>query len=157
MAKGTVLVNLKKDWFGPDGSLYQARDNPHEFPANYAEPGELPDDDEDEAPPVRVEVAAPAKAKASRYAVLPSSAEIVESTKTVVVVQNTGGGQQVHMPSAVEGDVKAVGGAVGEHGMEEPSQSVSDAAKVAKDTGLDQVGGKPRESGSLPAGTKKLK
>jgi hypothetical protein len=34
-------------------------------------------------------------------------------------------------------------------------QSVADAAKVAKDAGLDQVGGKPRESGPLPAGTKK--
>jgi hypothetical protein len=61
----------------------------------------------------------------------------------------------VMMPSAVEGDVKAVGGAVGEHGLEEPSQSVGDAAKVAKDVGVDQVGGKPRESGPLPAGTKK--
>lgn len=157
MAKGTVLVNLRKDWFGPDGSLYQARDNPHEFPADYAEPGELSDEDKKEAPPVKVEVARSAKPKAPRYAVLPSSAEIVKSGDTVMVVQNTGGGQQVHMPSAVEGDVKTVGGAVGDHGLEEPSQSVSKAAKVAEDAGLDQVGGKPRESGPLPAGTKKLK
>lgn len=31
----TVLVNLKKDWFSPDGSLYQKRDNPHEFPDEW--------------------------------------------------------------------------------------------------------------------------
>jgi hypothetical protein len=156
MAKGTVLVNLKKDWFGPDGSLYQARDNPHEFPADYAEPGKLPEKEEEEEP-VRVEVARPAKPKAARYAVLPSSAEIVKSTDTVMVVQNTGGGQQLHVPSAVEGDVKEVGGAVGKHGLEEPSVSVKEAAKVAEEAGVDQVGGKPRESGPLPAGTKKLK
>jgi hypothetical protein len=138
---GVILVNLRKDWFGPDGSLYQARDNPHEFPAKYAEAPDKKDLKEGE--------------KAPRYAVLPSSAELVESSKTVLVRQNTGGGQQVEMPVAVEGDVKSVGGAIGEHGLEENSQSVAAAAKVAKDTGVDQVGGKPRESGPLPAGTKK--
>lgn len=138
MAKGTVLVNLRRDWYSPDGSLYERRDNPHEFPEAWAEPAE-----------------GKAKEAGAKYAVLPSSAEVVESGKTVAVLQNTGGGEQVLMPSAVEGDVKEVGGAVGEHGLEEPSQKVSDAAKVAKDVGVDQVGGKPRESGPLPAGTKK--
>jgi hypothetical protein len=143
MAKGTVLVNLRRDWFAPDGSLYQVRDNPHEFPEAYAE-----------APKKEVQDKYPNQ----KYAVLPSTAEVVDSDgKTVVVVQNTGGGQQVLMPSEVQDGAKSVGGAVGEHGIEEPHQSVADAAKVATDTRLDQVGGKPRESGPLPAGTKKLK
>lgn len=137
MAKGTVLVNLRRDWFSPDGSLYQVRDNPHEFPAEYADK--------------------PRKnaGESQKYAVLPSTAEVVKSTETVAVVQNTGGGQKVIVPSAVQDDAKKVGGALGEHGLEEPSQSVTDAAKVAKDAGVDQVGGKARESGPLPAGTKK--
>lgn len=142
MAKGTVLVNLRRDWFSPDGSLYQVRDNPHEFPAEYAD---TPSKEQKEANDKQ------------KYAVLPSSAEIVEGGDTVVVVQNTGGGQQVLMPTEVQDGAKTVGGAVGKHGLEEPHQSVSDAAKVAADTGLDQVGGKPRESGPLSAGTKKLK
>ena len=138
MADGTILVNLRKDWFGPDGSLYQARDNPHQFPEEYAN---KPGKDAKEG---------------QKYAVLPSTAEIVDSSgATVAVLQNTGGGQQVLMPSEVQDGAKSVGGAVGEHGLEEPDQSTSAAAKVAKDTGLDQVGGKPRESGPLPAGTKK--
>lgn len=153
MANGTVLVNLRNDWFSPDGSLYQARDNPHEFPADWAEEKKA------EKTPVKettTTTTVGGETARQKYAVLPSSAEIVgPADKTVMVVQNTGGGQRVLMPSAVEGDVKHVGGAVGEHGLEEPSQSVSEAAKVAKDAGLDQVGGKPRESGPLPAGTKK--
>lgn len=62
MADGTVLVNLRRDWFGPDGSLYETRDNPHEFPAEYAD---SPADKESK----------------SKYAVLPSTAEVVESVK----------------------------------------------------------------------------
>lgn len=153
MAKGTILVNLQRGWFGPNGVLYEAVDNPHEFPADWA----------DEAKPVESKAAketvttttTPAEASGRKYAMLPSDAEIVESQKTVAVLQNTASGQ-VMMPSAVQGDVKEVGGALGEHGLEESSQSVSAAAKVAKDAGLDQVGGKPAESGPLPAGTKKL-
>lgn len=137
MSKGTVLVNLQRDWFSPDGSLYQRRDNPHEFPAEYADkPGKDAGENQ-------------------KYAVLPSTAELVEGGDTVVVLQNTGGGEQVMVPSVVQDGAKEVGGALGEHGLEEPSQKTSDAAKVAKDAGLDQVGGKPRESGPLPAGTKK--
>lgn len=142
MAKGTVLVNLRRDWFSPDGSLYQVRDNPHEFPAEYAD---APDKEAKEKNPEQ------------KYALLPSTAEVLDAdaNATVVVKQNTGGGQQVLMPSIIQDGAKKVGGAVGEHGIEEPDQSVAAAAKVAKDTGLDQVGGKPRESGPLPAGTKK--
>ena len=137
MADGTILVNLRKDWFSPDGSLYRAIDNPHEFPAAFADkpPKEAPE--------------------AQKYAVLPSTAELVESSKTVATIQNTGGGQRVMVPTAIQDDVKEVGGAVGDHGVEEPAQSVTDAAKVAKDVGVDQVGGKPTESGATPAGTKK--
>jgi hypothetical protein len=153
MAKGTVLVNLKKDWFSPDGSLYQTRDNPHEFPADWAEPAKP--DKVVEAKKETTVVETAEQFNKRKYAVLPSTAEIVESTQTVAVLQNTGGGEQVLMPSAIEDDVKEVGGAIGKHGLEEPSQKVSEAAKVAKDAGIDQVGGKPRESGSLPAGTKK--
>lgn len=153
MAKGTVLVNLRKDWFSPAGSLYEARDNPHEFPAEWAE----------EAEPVKTKAASktvttteePEQVSARKFAVLPSTAEIVELTDTVMTRRMTGGGQLIEEPTAVEGDVKEVGGAVGKHGLEEPSQSVAAAAKVAKDAGMDQVGGKPRESGPLPAGTKK--
>lgn len=155
MAKGTVLVNLKRDWFAPDGSLYQVRDNPHEFPAEYAEPykGEKKTAVTEET----TRVVSGGAEITQKYAVLPSTAEIVEGGKTVVVVQNTGGGQQLLMPSEVQDGATEVGGAIGEHGLEEPSQSTADAAKVAKDVGLDQTGGKPRESGPLPAGTKKLK
>jgi len=152
MTKGTVLVNLRNNWFGPDGSLYEAVDNPHEFPAEWAEPKKA------EKTPVKettTTTTVGGTQAAQRYAVLPSSAEIVEKTDTVAVLQNTGGGEQVMMPSAVQDDVKSVGGAVGEHGLEEPDQSVAKAAKVAKDAGINQVGGKPSESGPLPAGTKK--
>lgn len=154
MAKGTVLVNLRKDWFGPDGSLYQARDNPHEFPASYAEPAEAKKEPVKEVVTTRTVGGGESKQK---YAVLPSSAEIVESENTVMTERMTGGGQKILEPTAVEDDVKSVGGAVGEHGLTEPDQKVSAAAKVAKDAGIDQVGGKPRESGPLPAGTKVVK
>lgn len=152
---GVVLVNLAKDWFSPDGTLYQRVDNPHEFPADWAEPAKP--DKVAEAKKETTVVETPEKFNERKYAVLPSSAEIVESSTTVVVEHNTGGGQKVYVPTAVQDDVKTVGGAVGKHGIEEPSQSVSEAAKVAKDTGLDQTGGKPRESGPLPAGEKKTK
>jgi hypothetical protein len=152
MAKGTVLVNLRKDWFGPDGSLYQARDNPHEFPADWADEAKAEPTPTKETTTTTVSGGETAKQK---YAVLPSSAEIVESETTVAVLQNTGGGQQALMPSAVQDGAESVGGAVGKDGLEQPDQSTAAAAKVAKDAGLDQVGGKPRESGPLPAGTKK--
>jgi len=142
----TVLVNLKKDWYGPDGSLYQRVDNPHEFPASFAdEPKQREDESDDDFK---------AREKATKYEVLPSTAEIVENAKTIAVIQNTGGGQQVIVPTAVEGDVKSVGGALDDKGVEQPDQSTAKAVAGAKEQNLD-VGGKPRESGPLPAGTKK--
>lgn len=145
MAKGTVLVNLRRDWFGPDGSLYQVRDNPHEFPAAYAD---KPDKEQTEDNDNRL------KGKEVKYAVLPSSAEIIEDAKTVAVIQNTGGGERVIVPTAVEGDVKSVGGALDDKGIEKSTQPVGSAVAGAKELEVE-VGGKPRESGPLPAGTKK--
>jgi hypothetical protein len=138
---GTVLVNLKKGWFSPDGSLYEVVDNPHEFPAEWAE---KPSKEQKEKNPDQT------------YAVLPSTAEVLDGDPTVVaVIHKTGGGQEVTVPTAVEDDVKSVGGALDEKGIEKPSQSIAKAEKGAEELGLDQVGGKPRESGPLPAGEKK--
>lgn len=138
----TVMVNLKKDWFGPDGSLYQARDNPHEFPAEYADDPEKSEKETDEE----------WKARKARqpFAVLPSSAEIVEKAKTVVTLQNTANGEQLLVPTAVEGDVSDVGGALDDKGIEQPSQSTASAEKGAEAHNV-QVGGVPRKSGPLPA------
>lgn len=143
MASGMVGVRLKKDWFGPDSSLYQARDNPHEFPAEYAE---KPKKREEES-----EVAYKARLKNQPYAVLPSSAELVgEDTRTVAVFQNTANGAQVIVPTLVGDDVDKVGGALDVRGIEQPSQSVSAAEKGAEEHNVD-VGGVPRKSGPLPA------
>lgn len=30
-----MLVKLKRNWFGPDGSLYRTRDNPHSIPSDW--------------------------------------------------------------------------------------------------------------------------
>lgn len=147
MAQGTVGVRLKKDWFGPDGSLYQARDNPHEFPAAYAKKPKKAEDESDEDFKARL--------KRQPYAVLPSSAEVIEGGgRTVVTLQNTADGSKVEVATLVDEDVKSVGGALDEKGRESPNQSVAKAEKVADDAGA-QVGGKPRESGPLPAGAKK--
>lgn len=45
------MVNLKRDWFAPDGTLYLVRDNPHEFPSDW------------DLPPTAKEVVEPAKPK----------------------------------------------------------------------------------------------
>lgn len=42
-------VNLKKQWFGPDGARYRPADNPHTFPADWklpstAEEAEVPEE-----------------------------------------------------------------------------------------------------------------
>lgn len=146
MAKGTVLVNLRKDWFGPDGSLYQVRDNPHEFPAEFADdPEQLEDESKEDFA---------ARKKRQPFNVLPSTAKIVENAKTVAVIQNTGGGERVIVPTAVEGDVKSVGGALDDNGNEKATQTIAKAEAGAKELEVE-VGGKPRESGPLPAGTKK--
>lgn len=143
MAQGTVGVRLRKDWFAPDGSLYQARDNPHEFPASYAEKpkqkeGESKEDFE-------------ARQKRQPYEVLPSSAELIEGGGTVVaVLQNTANGEQLVVPTLVEDDVKSVGGALDNKGLEQPNQSAV-AAEAGADAHNVEVGGVPRKSGPLPA------
>jgi hypothetical protein len=69
MAKGTVAVNLKKNWFSPDSSLYEVRNNPHQFPAAWAAPPERKEDESEADFKTRL--------KNQPFAVLPSTAEIV--------------------------------------------------------------------------------
>lgn len=143
MAQGTVGVRLKKDWFAPNGSLYQARDNPHEFPAVYAEEPEQQEEESD----------ADFKARLKRqpYAVLPSSAELIDGKlRTVATLQNTANGEQLVVPALVGADVKEVGGALDDKGIEQPAQSVAAAEKGAEAQHVE-VGGVPRKSGPLPA------
>lgn len=33
-------VNLKRNWFGPDGGLYLSSENPHDFPADWTLPSD---------------------------------------------------------------------------------------------------------------------
>lgn len=147
MAQGTVGVRLKRDWFGPDGSLYQVRDNPHEFPAAYADKPKQEDGESKEAYAERQ--------KRQPYAILPSSAEVLgEDVRTVAVLQDTANGEQVVVPTLVEDGVKSVGGALDAKGVEQADQSVAAAEAGAKEQNVE-VGGKPRESGPLPAGSKK--
>lgn len=138
MAKGKVIVNLRRDWYAPDGSLYEARHNPHEFPADWAD-----------KPPKD----APEKQK---YAVLPSGATIVDGGRTVEVYRNTADGTGVLTPEVVEEGVKSVGNTVDEtskgptdHNKTHQSTSVASAVAAAKQSGAE-IGGKPRESN--PAG-----
>lgn len=139
----TVSVRLKKDWFGPDGSLYQARDNPHVFPATFVEKPKQAEDETDEAWKLRE--------KRQPYAVLPSSAEIVGTdTKTIATLQNTANGAQLVVPTTIENDVKSVGGALNDKGFERSDQTVGEAEKGAEAYEVD-VGGVPRKSGPLPA------
>lgn len=144
MATGTVGVRLKKDWFGPDGSLYQVRDNPHEFPAQYADKPKQQEDESDED--------FKARAKKQPYDVLPSTAEVISDgdTRTVAVLQNTANGEQLVVPTLVDDDVDSVGGALDSKGLEQPDQTVAQAEKGA-DAQNVTVGGVPRKSGPLPA------
>lgn len=71
---GVVSVNLKKNWFGPDASLHEVRNNPHEFPAEYAAKPVQAEGESDEAWAKRKE--------RQPYAVLPSSAVVLPSVKT---------------------------------------------------------------------------
>lgn len=146
MAKGTVLVNLQRGWFSPDGSLYEARDNPHEFPAEYAAKPEQREDETDEQFAAR---------KDEPYNVLPSTAEVLGGDFTnVATIQLGAGGQRILTATAVEGDVESVGNALDDKGVEQGDLSTAAAEKGAKAHNVE-VGGKPRESGPLPAGTKK--
>lgn len=143
MAEGKVGVRLKKDWFGPDGSLYQTRDNPHEFPAYYADKPKKKEDESDEDFRRRQ--------KNQPFEILPSSAELIDvDTRTVAVLQNTANGSQVVVPTLVDDDTKSVGGALDDKGHEQPSLTVAAAEKGAEEQGVE-VGGVPRKSGSLPA------
>ena len=147
MAKGTVLVRLHRDWFGPDGTLYERRGNPHSFPADWAEPPkELSKEEKDDGK---------TQSKGQKYAVLPSTAEVLEGGREVAVLQQTASGY-VEVATAVEGDVKSVGGALDDKGVEQPSQSTAKAEDAAEELNIS-VGGNPRESGPLPAGSKPVK
>lgn len=146
MAKGTVLVNLKKDWFAPDASLYQAADNPHEFPADYAAKPAQREGEKDEQFEAR---------KDAPFNVLPSTAELLgDDFTTVATIQYGSGNQRILTATAVEGDVASVGNALDDKGVEKGNLSTAAAEKGAKAHDVE-VGGKPRESGPLPAGTKK--
>jgi hypothetical protein len=91
----TVGVRLQRDWFGPDQSLYQVRDNPHEFPAEYADKPKKGEDESDADYKARLKV--------QPYAVLPSTAEVIgEDVRTVAVLQNTANGEQVLVPTLVD-------------------------------------------------------
>lgn len=143
MATGSVGVRLKKDWFAPDGSLYEVRDNPHEFPASYAEKPKQKEDEEDADYKARLKV--------QPYDVLPSTAEVIKGGgRTVAVLQNTANGEQLVVPTLVEDDVKEVGGALDDKGIEQQSLTVAEAERGA-DAQNVEVGGVPRKSGPLPA------
>lgn len=143
MAEGMVGVRLHRDWFAPNNSLYQAADNPHEFPAHYADKPKKKEDESDEDYKLR--------SKTQKYEVLPSTAEIIgEDARTVAVLQNTANGAQVIVPTLVDDDTKSVGGALDPKGLEQPSQSVAAAERGAEEQNVE-VGGVPRKSGPLPA------
>jgi hypothetical protein len=144
MSKGTVGVRLRRDWFAPDGSLYQARDNPHEFPAHYADKPKQKEDETDED--------FKARQKRQPFEILPSTAEVIDEGKsrTVAVLQDTANGEKLVVPTLVDDDVKEVGGALDDKGLEQPAQSVAEAEKGAEAQNVS-VGGVPRKSGPLPA------
>lgn len=146
MAQGKVGVRLKRDFFAPDGSLYQARDNPHEFPAEYADKPKF-EQGEDES-----DDAFKARQKKQKYAVLPSTAEVIDAgeSRTVAVLQKTANGTELVVPTLVDDEVKAVGGALDNKGLEQPAQSVA-AAEAGAEAQNVEVGGVPRKSGPLPA------
>lgn len=138
----TVGVRLARNWFGPDGSLYEVRGNPHKFPAEYAE---KPEQGKEES-----EANYKARLKTQPYAVLPSTAEIIgEDACTVAVLQNTANGEQLVVPTLVGDEVKSVGGALDKNGTEQSSQTVT-AAEAGAEAQDVQVGGVPTKSGPLP-------
>jgi hypothetical protein len=44
-----MLVNLEKNWFGPDASLHQVSGNPHDFPDDWED--QLPKGAKEVEPP----------------------------------------------------------------------------------------------------------
>jgi hypothetical protein len=145
MSKGTILVNLQRDWFAPDGSLYLVRDNPHEFPASW----------EDQVPRIKVPKEKAEAAPPTEYVVDEEARDrIIVSegdSKTVAVLQNTANGEQLVTATAVDADVKAVGGALDDKGNEQPSQTIAKAEAGAEEANVT-VGGRPQQSGPLPSG-----
>lgn len=126
--KSTIVANLKgKDWLSPDGVLYEVRHNPHEFPAEWAD---KPDKE----------------AKNSKYAVLPSSTEILGEDgefTTVEVWRKSADGTGILTPEAVPNTVKSVGNTV-----DETTKSVDDHGKVHQSTPLSKAGAAAKESGA---------
>ena len=139
MAKGTVLVNLRRNWFAPNGSRYDREDNPHSFPAAWADE---PSKEQKEANPKQ------------KFAVLPSSAEVLEGGgRTVMTERLTANGTPLLDVQAVDDDVKSVGNTVDEvpeansgEGEGHGSKPVAQAEKEAKQAGV-AVGGSPKVSG----------
>lgn len=143
MAKGTVLINLSRSWFGPNGSRYDPEDNPHSFPAAWADkPKATEDADGNKVEP----------SKKQKYAVLPSTAKVVEGGGKMVMTERlTANGTPLLDMQAVDDDVKSVGNTVDEvpeasHGQVATSTPTATAAKAAEAAGA-QVGGSPRVSG----------
>lgn len=120
-----MLVNLRRNWYAPNNTLYEKSANPHDFPESWKDQ-------------------------------LPKGAEVLEGGKVVAVGVNTANGATLTKPEAVDDDVKSVGGALDTKGIEQPSQTVAAAEKGAEALNVDQVGGKPRESGpAVQVGAKK--
>lgn len=145
-----AYVNLKRPWFGPNGSRYSPEDNPHEFPDAWADEPEQAEDESDEDFELRK--------KSQKYAVLPSSAKVVEEGGEVVMTERlTANGTPLLDPQVVDDDVKSVGNTVDDvpEASKEPagtSEKTADAAKAADKAGAS-VGAKPSTSG--PQSSKK--
>lgn len=145
----TILVNLRNDWFAPNGSLYLAKDNPHEFPAEW----------EDQIPRIKVPKASLDAPAETEYVVDKEARDSIivsDNPRVVATLQNTANGASVVVATAVGDEVESVGGALDNKGMEQPHLEVAEAAKGADALNVD-VGGKPMASGPLPAGANKMK
>lgn len=70
----TVIVNLRRRWFAPNGSAYEPEDNPHSFPAAWAEEPKQGENESDEDFEKRK--------KSQKYAVLPTTAVVVATAET---------------------------------------------------------------------------
>ena len=139
-----VLVNLQRRWFSPQGNRYHPDDNPHSFPAEWADDPEQREGESDDD--------FKARSEKQKYNVLPNTAEIVEGGKTVVTLRKTANGSVVPEPTAVDEDVESVGNTTDEvpakdrHDDTHQSTSVKDAAKAADELN-EKPGGNPSKSG----------
>lgn len=141
----TVSVNLRRRWFAPNGSAYEPEDNPHAFPAAWADKPKKREDESKED--------FEAREKSSKYEVLPTTAEVLGETggRTVMTERLTANGTPMLDVQTVDEDVKSVGNVVDEvpearSDERSKTMSVSEAAKAAKDAGVT-AGGNPRVSG----------